>query len=102
MQPGAALDFIQQCFVVRAFLRRRFAYPHPVNINMQHTEPVRFHQLLGLQQHLAAVGGDGFVGLDAAEAGVLVSQVAEAGHQQPLVGGVAAPVGLALRVVCRQ
>ncbi len=66
---------------------------------MKHAEAARLDDLLGTQQHLAPVGRHRLVRLDAPEAGVLVAQIAEAGHQQPLVGGVAALVNLAARVV---
>ena len=44
--------------------------------------------LLGGEQLVPAVGGHRFVGLDAAEAGVLVAQIAEAGDQHPFQGSL--------------
>ena len=56
---------------------------------MQDFIPRVLADFLGGEEFIPAVGGDGFVGFDAAEAGVFVAQVAEAGDQDPFQGVLA-------------
>ena len=102
VQPGARLDLRQERVVVRPLRRPGLVDPQPVDVQVQDAEAALLDDLLGAQQHLAPVGGDGLVGLDAAEAGVLVAQVTEAGDQQPLVGRVAAAEGFLAPVALGQ
>ncbi len=101
LQTGASPNAFQES-VVLGRLDTGFVNPQPVNVQVQHLETLRFHQFLGAQQRFPAIGVHRLVGFDPAEAGVLVSEVAEAGDQQPFVGGVAPLVALALGVARRQ
>ena len=64
----------------------RLLQPEAVGEAVEHGEARGLADLLGGEQLVPAVGGHRFVGLDPAEPGVLVAQIAEAGHQHPLQG----------------
>src|SRR2546426_5033074 len=74
-------------------------YPNRVHDGVNQAEAGRLGELLRLQQQLAAVRGNRFVGFDAAEDKVLVAQVAERRDENPLQRRLPPVIGLAgLRV----
>src|SRR5256712_13229362 len=77
----------------------RFVYPNRVHDGVNQAKAGSLGELLRLQQQLAAVRSDRFVGFDAAEDKVLVAQVAERRDENPLQRGLPPVIGLAsLRV----
>jgi hypothetical protein len=54
---------------------------------LMNSSPASFGSFFSPEQALPAVGCDRLVGFNAPKAGVLVTQIAEASNQQPLVGG---------------
>jgi len=77
-------------------------HPQPIDIHVQHRVAQVLGGLFGAQQALAAVSGHRLVRLDAPEAGVLIPQVAKAGHQQPLMRRGAPPCTASCAVPARQ
>src|SRR5207245_3858552 len=70
-------------------------YPNRVHDGVNQAEAGSLGELLRLQQQLAAVRSDRFVGFDAAEDKVLVAQVAERRDENPLQRGLPPVIGLA-------
>ncbi len=54
---------------------------------MQHAKAQILGSFLGTQERLTSIRSHGFVSLDLPKAGVLVTEIAEAGDQQPFVRG---------------
>ncbi len=80
-------------------IQPRLLDPETVREAVEHRETRGLKDLLGAQQLVPAIGGHRLVGLDLTEPGVLVSQIAEAGDQHPLQGGLAL---LIRRRLCRR
>src|SRR5208337_2024910 len=74
-------------------MQPRLLQPQAVGEAVEHPEARGLADLFGGEQLVPAMGGHRLVGLDLAEAGVLVAQIAETGDQHPLQGSLALPVG---------
>ncbi len=101
-QTGPVGNVIQHRLEILHLRCARLLDPQPIDVHVQDPEAVVFGGFLGRQERLAPVGCHCLVGFDAAKAGILVPQVAEAGHQQPLVGLSAHLIALDARIPLRQ
>ena len=97
-QSGAGQDLIQQGQEIGYGDRTGLFDPHPIHVEMQDLKTQILGSFLGAQQDLASIGGHGLVRFDPPKTGVLVAQVPEAGHQQPLVGRYGGLIAFAARV----
>ena len=92
-QAGARFDFARQPLEV---LPRRFRFLHVERVHqrMEHAVALPLRGLHGHQEFFPRQGVDGLVRLDFAEAGVLVTRVAEAADEQPFERRAAEVVAL--------
>ena len=77
----------------RPVAQARLLHPETVREAVEHREARGLKGLLGGEQLVPAIGGYRLVGLDPAEPGVLVPQIAETGDQHPFQGGLALLIG---------